>query len=167
VLTRDAGIATTLIRPSTFIDAIVRIGSMFTPQDAWGGNDGDGVCTLIDTRDVAEVFAAVLQQGPSAHDGQIYTLTGPEAVTMARVAEMTSEAAGRQVHHHSRTESESETFLKSLGLPPLQVAVLLGLDQFFREATMAEIHNDTQAILGRPARQIAAYIAENALQLAS
>src|ERR1700753_2509083 len=81
----DAGIASTLVRPSTFIDAIVRIASQFIPQDAWGGNDAGGVCTFIDTRDVAEVFAVLLQQGPEAHDGQIYThaILGKPAKTAA------------------------------------------------------------------------------------
>jgi uncharacterized protein YbjT (DUF2867 family) len=68
-----AGIPSTLVRPSTFIDAIVRIASQFIPQDAWGGHDDGGLCTFVDTRDVAEVFAVLLQQGPEAHDGQIYT----------------------------------------------------------------------------------------------
>ena len=149
----DAGIASTLVRPSTFIDAIVRIASQFIPQDAWGGNDGGGTCTFIDTRDVAEVFAVLLTQGPEAHDGHVYTLTGPEAVTMPRVAELVSAAAGREVAHHQRTEAESESFLNGLGLPALQVAVLLGLDQFVREGTMSEVHDTTQALLGKPAPQ--------------
>ena len=155
-----AGIPSTLVRPSTFIDAVVRIASQFIPQDAWGGNDADGLCTFIDTRDVAEVFAVLLQQGPVVQDGQIYTLTGPEAMSMTLVAELISAATGREVRHHARTESESESFLNSLGLPPLQVAVLLGLDQFNREGTMSKIHHDTQSVLGRPARSAAAYINE-------
>jgi NAD(P)H dehydrogenase (quinone) len=158
----DAGIASTLVRPSTFIDAIVRIASQFIPQDVWGGNDGGGTCTFIDTRDVAEVFGVLLTQGPGVHDGHIYTLTGPEAVTMPRVAQLVSAAAGREVVHHRRTEAESESFLNGLGLPALQVAVLLGLDQFVREGTMSEVHDATQALLGKPARTAAAYISENA-----
>jgi NAD(P)H dehydrogenase (quinone) len=157
-----AGIASTLVRPSTFIDAIVRIASQFIPQDVWGGNDGGGTCTFIDTRDVAEVFALLLTQGPGAHDGRVYTLTGPEAVTMPRVAQLISAAAGREVVRHERTEAESESFLNGLGLPALQVAVLLGLDQFVREGTMSEVHDVTQALLGKPARTAAAYVSENA-----
>ena len=42
--------------------------------------------------------------------------------------------------HHPRTESDSEAFLTGLGLPALQVAVLLSLDQFVREGTMNEVH---------------------------
>jgi uncharacterized protein YbjT (DUF2867 family) len=161
----DAGIPSTLVRPSTFIDAIVRISSMFIAQDVWGGNDGDGLCTFVDTRDVGEVFTAVLTQGPQAHAGQIYTLTGPEALSMSRVAELISAAVGHEVRHHQRTESESESFLNSLGLPPLQVAVLLALDECVREGTMSNVLGDTQSLLGKPSRSVAAYINETAAKL--
>jgi NAD(P)H dehydrogenase (quinone) len=161
----DSGIPSTLVRPSTFIDAIVRIASQFIPQDAWGGNSDGGACTFIDTRDVAEVFASLLQQGPDTHAGRAYTPTGPEAVTMARVAELISAAAGREVRHHARTESESESFLNGLGLPALQVAVLLSLDQFAREATMSQVLADTESLLGKPARPVSAYINETAATL--
>jgi uncharacterized protein YbjT (DUF2867 family) len=161
----DSGIPSTLVRPSTFIDSIVGIASQFIPQDAWGGNSAGRACTFIDTRDVAEVFAALLQQGPDAHAGRVYTPTGPEALTMSRVAELISAAAGREVRHHPRTESESESFLTGLGLPALQVAVLLSLDQFVREATMSEVLSDTEAILGKPARPVSAYINETAATL--
>jgi nucleoside-diphosphate-sugar epimerase len=138
---------------------------MFVPQDTWGGNDADGLCTFVDTRDVAAVCTAVLRQGPADHDGQIYTLTGPEAVSMSRVAELISSATGREVRHHPRTETESEAFLTSLGLPALRVAILLGLDQFCREGSMSEVHPDTASVLGRPARTVAAFVAEHAAQL--
>jgi hypothetical protein len=85
-------------------------------------------------------------------------------------ARLISTAVGREVRHHPRTEPESESFLNGLGLPALQVAVLLGLDQFVREGTMSEVRGDTQAVLGKPARSVAGYISEHAartLQLAS
>jgi hypothetical protein len=84
---------------------------------------------------------------------------------MPRVAELVSAAAGREIAHHQRTEADSESFLNGLGLPALQAAVLLGLDQFVREGTMSEVHGDTRALLGKPARTAAAYIAENAALL--
>jgi NAD(P)H dehydrogenase (quinone) len=161
----SAGIPSTLIRPATFIDAIVSIAAGFIAQDAWGGNSADGVCTFIDTRDVAEVAATLLKQGPESQAGHAYTLTGPDAISMSRVAELISAAAGREVRYHQRGESDSEAFLNGLGLPPLQVAVLLSLDRFTREGLMSEVHADTQSLLGKPARPAAAYIAEYGAQL--
>ncbi|MFF3753933.1 NmrA family NAD(P)-binding protein [Streptomyces sp. NPDC002018] len=163
----DSGIPSTLVRPSTFIDTIVSIASQFIPQDAWGGNSADGVCTFVDTRDVAEVFASLLRQGPEAHAGRAYTLTGPDAVSMSQVAELISTAVSREVRHHERAESENESFLTGLGLPPLQVAVLLGLDQFTREGIMSQVHGDTHVLLGKPARPAAAFINETVAELLS
>jgi NAD(P)H dehydrogenase (quinone) len=160
-----SGIPSTLIRPSTFIDAIVGISAKFVPQDVWGGNSAEGVCTFVDTRDVAEVAALALQQGPDTHAGHTYTPTGPEALTMSQVAQLISAATGDEVRHHPRTESESESFLNGLGLPTLQVAVLLSLDRFTRERLMSVVHGDTQSLLGKPPRSAQTFINETAATL--
>jgi uncharacterized protein YbjT (DUF2867 family) len=161
----ESGIPSTVIRPSTFIDTIVTIAANFIPHDAWGGNTADGLCTFVDTRDVADVAVSLLRQGPKAHAGRAYTLTGPEALSMARVAELISSAVGRDVHHHQRTEAQSAAFLGGLGLPALRVAVLLGLDQVTREGLMNAVHDDAQSLLGRPTRSATGFIAETAPRL--
>jgi uncharacterized protein YbjT (DUF2867 family) len=51
--------------------------------------------SLISAHDIAAVAAAALTQ--AGHEGRGYTLTGPEALTAAQVAEHISAAAGRSV----------------------------------------------------------------------
>lgn len=158
----ESGVPSTLLRPSTFIDAVVRIASQFIPQNAWGGDSAGGVCTFVDTRDVAEVAAGVLTQGPDVHAERIDTPTGPRAMSMAEVAEAISGAVGQEVVHHQRSESVNEAFLTGLDLPALQVAVLLSLDRFVREGTMSEVHEDTYDLLGTPARPATTFIDQTA-----
>ncbi len=50
----------------------------------------------VDTRDVAEVVAAVLER-PDAHVGKVYELTGPRSEDMRAVAAEYSEALGRTI----------------------------------------------------------------------
>jgi len=51
---------------------------------------------VIDTRDVAEVIAAVLEH-PEAHVGQVIELTGPKSEDMRAVAAEYSAALGRTI----------------------------------------------------------------------
>lgn len=110
----------------------------------------------------SDVAARVLEQGPEEHAGRVYTPTGPEAVSMADVADLISTTLGHVVRHHQRTESESESFLTGLGLPSQRVEVLHSLDRFTREGLMTTVHGDTYSLLGRPARAARAYIAQTA-----
>ena len=57
---------------------------------------GDARTSPIDTRDVAEVVAAVLEH-PEAHVGRVIELTGPKSEDMRAVAAEYSEALGRTI----------------------------------------------------------------------
>ena len=81
------GVAATVVRPTTFTDFMVKLAAKFVQSDAWGGLGGAGRVALIDTRDVAEVFAVILTDGPQRHAGKTYDISGPTAVTMDEVAD--------------------------------------------------------------------------------
>jgi NAD(P)H dehydrogenase (quinone) len=162
-----AGIPHTVIRPTTFLDAITAIASGFIPKDAWGGHTAGGQAAFVDIRDVAEVAAAVLVAGPEAHAGRAYVVSGPEALSMEQVAELFSAALGRAVRFHQRGEDENRAFLSAFGLPAARVDVLLALDQLTRDNLYATVSPDTETILGRPARPARLFISENAPSLLS
>ncbi len=149
---RASGVAWTMIRPATFIDAIVRLSALFIPTDVWGGHTAGGVAAFVDTRDVAEVAAQVLLDGPAAHGGQAYRLTGSEPVTMAEVGRLLAAATGTPVRFHERTDDQSRSLLAGMGLSPFRIEVLLGLDEMTRSGLLAALSPDTEAITGRAPR---------------
>jgi uncharacterized protein YbjT (DUF2867 family) len=51
----------------------------------------------VDPKDIGAVAAEVL--AGTGHAGQAYTLTGPEAITLAQAAATIGEVAGRQVNY--------------------------------------------------------------------
>ena len=157
-----AGIPHTVIRPTTFTDAIAAIAAGFIPKDAWGGNTAGGKGAFVDIRDVAEVAAAVLTEGPDAHAGRKYVVSGPEALSMKQVAELFSVALGQVVRFHQRGEDENRAFLYEFGLPEARVNVMLAVDQLTRENLVATVSSDTETILGRAARPASMFISENA-----
>jgi uncharacterized protein YbjT (DUF2867 family) len=115
----------------------------------------------IDSRDVAEVIATVLEH-PSAHLGKVIELTGPKSEDMNAVAAEYSEALGRTLTYVDAPFDEwCDRELRSHGLP----------DHVFNHfRTMAKLHADNRydrlthdfdAITGRPATSIREYVAKH------
>src|ERR1700738_3358991 len=61
------GVASTVVRPTTFTDFIAKVASNFVRSGAWGGTAGAGRVALIDRRHVAGGFAGLPPQGPPRH----------------------------------------------------------------------------------------------------
>jgi len=64
-------------------------------QNAFYGVQGDGKVSHIDIRDIAAVAVKALTE--DGHEGKAYTLTGREALSNARCAEILSEEIGREI----------------------------------------------------------------------
>jgi len=82
----------------------------------------------IDIGDIAEVAVAVLTT--DGHEGKTYPLTGPEALSMAEVAEKLSAATGKPVRYVDVPPEDARQARLAAGLPPFLVD---GLDELFAE----------------------------------
>jgi uncharacterized protein YbjT (DUF2867 family) len=51
------------------------------------------------------------------HDGRCYTITGPEAITFGRVAEVLAAASGRPVRHVEATVPQHRAYFARSGRP--------------------------------------------------
>ncbi|HEV2894794.1 MAG TPA: SDR family oxidoreductase, partial [Actinomycetota bacterium] len=91
----QSGLAYTLLRPSSFMQNFLMSAQQVADQGVLYGMFGEGRVAFIDTRDIAAVAAELLTS--PGHDGASYTLTGPEALSAAEVAERLAAATGRQV----------------------------------------------------------------------
>jgi hypothetical protein len=89
----QSGLAWTIVRPVFLMQnlrAMVRGGAIYTAA-------GDGRVATIDARDIAAVAAAALTT--PGHEGKIYTLTGPEALSFDDIASDLSQLCGKHIRH--------------------------------------------------------------------
>ena len=109
--------------PSYFrqVPSIVARGVMALPM-------GEARIASIDIGDIAEVAVAVLTT--HGHEGKIYPLTGPEALTMGEVAEKLSIATGKPIRYVDVPPEEARQARLAAGLPPYLAE---GLDELFAE----------------------------------
>lgn len=94
----------TFLRDSLYADFIPL---MVGPDRVIRGPAGDGAVSVVARDDVAEVAAEILCAGGADHDGQVYDVTGPQALTLAQMAEELSHATGRTISYHAETEHEA------------------------------------------------------------
>jgi NAD(P)H dehydrogenase (quinone) len=157
----STGAASTVVRPTTFTDTMLKLAANFVRSGAWGGLGGAGRVALIDSRDVAAVFAVILTEGPQRHAGKVYDISGPAAVTMDEVAGYISAALGTRVEYHARTQAQQRAVLESAGLPGLLVDVLLGVDDITRDNVYAVPSPTVFDLTGHAPRSVKDWVNEH------
>jgi uncharacterized protein YbjT (DUF2867 family) len=109
-----SGIGWTHLRPNWYMqnevgqaEAVGRGGTFFAPDITQ--------VSMIDARDVAEVAARVLTE--HGHAGRAYTLTGPQPIGYAEIAEVYSRIVGRTVRWEPVTLEQARAAMPAGGLP--------------------------------------------------
>lgn len=119
---------------------------------------GDTPVSFVDTRDVGEVAAIALTS--DGHDGQVYDLTGPSALTHGEAVAALGRASGRELRYVPLAEDAFVAGLREHGVPERALEWQLALFRFMRDGGNAEVTSTVPAILGREARDFSAYAAE-------
>lgn len=122
---------------------------------------GNARTSPIDTRDVAEVIAAVLEH-PEAHVGRVIELTGTKSEDMRAVAAEYSEALGRTITYVDVPMAEwRERELPARGLPEHVASHMKTMAQLHADNRYDRLTHDFEAIIGRPATSIREYVAKH------
>ena len=94
----ESGLAYTILRPTGFMQNFVNYDSARIAAEAvLRSPRREARVSWIDVRDIAAVAAAVLTE--EGHDGQVYDLTGPEALSDQDIAAKLSVATGREIRY--------------------------------------------------------------------
>lgn len=123
-----SGMAFTHLRAGEFFPAYFRQVASMVAKGAIILPMEDARIASIDIGDIAEVAATILTS--SGHEGKIYPLTGPEALSMAEVAEKLSVATGKPIHYVNVAPEEARSTNLARGMPPYLVD---GLFELFAE----------------------------------
>ncbi len=145
---RSTGLATTSLRDSMYQD--------FLPgfADASGvirGPAGDGAVSAVTRDDIADVAARVLLE-PRTHDGRIYDVTGPEALTLGEVAERLSVVSGRRVVYEPETEDEAYASRAGQGAD-FEVTGWVTSYQAIATGELSTVSSTVEAVTGSPAQR--------------
>lgn len=112
---------------------------------------GEVAIPVGDTRmafnDVAAVAAVSLTE--DGHAGQVYEISGPEALSFAEATSILSEVSGREIRFSGDVERYVEV-MTGFGLPEEQVRAEAGAFQALAAAGDAEVTDTVERLTGRP-----------------
>jgi len=159
-LIEDSGMAWTFVRPTFFMQnwVLYNAPAVRAGQPVYA-NAGSSRIGWVDTRDIAAVAAAALTD--AGHDGRIYDLTGPEALSYAEVAGRLGKLLGREVKYVAVSDRAAFDAMRGAGVPADYAFALTTLNQAVRRG-LADATTDTvELATGRPARTMDAFLREN------
>jgi uncharacterized protein YbjT (DUF2867 family) len=155
----QSGLAYTLLRPSNFMQNFLMSAQPVAEQGVLYGMFGEGRVAFIDTRDVAAVAAELLTS--PGHQDTSYTLTGPEALTAAEVAERLSAATRRQARYVDLPPEAFGQALAGAGLPGWLVDGLIEANTMLAAGQGATVTDEAAKVTGRPPRTFAQFAADH------
>ncbi len=142
----SSGLAFTHLRageffPSYFrqVRSIVTKGVLTLPME-------EARIASIDIGDIAEVAATVLTS--PGHEGEIYPLTGPEALSMADVADKLSAITGKTIKYINVSPEEARNNNLASGMPPYLADALFELFAERRKGKEAQVSSVIPVIFG-------------------
>ncbi len=144
-----SGMAFTHLRAGEFMTAyfrqvpsIVAKGALFLPM-------ADAKIASIDVGDIAEVAAVALTN--PGHEGKIYPLTGPEALTMNEVAAKLSAATGKAIRYVDVAPDDAKRAQLAAGMPAYLADALAELFAERRKGKESEVSPLVPELIGRAA----------------
>jgi uncharacterized protein YbjT (DUF2867 family) len=159
-LQRRPRLSHTILRPAWFMQNFSETflrpinGTIMVPT-------GNGSEAFIDAEDIASVAATTLAD-PTAHADAAYSLTGPQALTVAEAAALISEATGQTITH---LDLDREAWLAGViasGVPEIYTAVLRPLTETVAAGNGSRHNGAVEQITGTPARTFRDFAGKNA-----
>jgi uncharacterized protein YbjT (DUF2867 family) len=153
----SSGMAWTFLRPNSFMqNAVTFMAPTIRAEGAFYSASGQARISHIDVRDIAAVAVAALTT--EGHEGQVYTLTGPEALTYDEMAEELSNALGRVIRHVTLPAADLKGGMLAEGMPESIADRMLDLERYFREDRASTITDDVRRVTGIAPRRFADYV---------
>jgi uncharacterized protein YbjT (DUF2867 family) len=156
---RVSGVSWTILRPSQFMQmylfeppSVARHTALIRPM-------GAAKLSPIAIEDIAKIAVALLRQG--GHEGRSYDMTGPEALTMAEVAERISQAVGDGIPYVDITPERYRQALDEAGAPPVFAAILEEIYAERRKHSESRVELAAHAVFGVRPTSFAAFAARN------
>lgn len=154
---KQSGLQWTMLRPGNFNSNTFQWADMVRTQRVVEAPFADVALPAVDPADIGEVAARVLRE--PGHEGGIYTLTGPEAISPRQQAAAIGDAVGEPVRFVEQSRMDARArMLRYMPEPVVQITLdILGAPS----AVEQRVSRDVERLLGRPPRTYADWAARN------
>jgi uncharacterized protein YbjT (DUF2867 family) len=153
----ESGLAWTFLRPNSFMqNTVTFMAQTIRTEGAFYSASGQARISHVDVRDIAAVAVTALKA--PGHEGRIYTLSGPEALTYDDMADELSKGLGRDIRHINLPPADLKAGMLAEGMPEAIADRMLDLERYFRENRASAITDDVRRVTGREPGRFARYV---------
>ena len=152
---KASGLDWTFLRPNLFVQGLLQFAGMIRDKQMFTAPIGDARVSVVDVRDNAAVAAAALTQ--EGHAGRTYTLTGPEALSHAEMAERLSAATGCAIRFVDASDDDLRHAMAGVGMPEWQIEGLIEDCAHYARGEASVIEQGVRQATGRPARDFGGF----------
>jgi uncharacterized protein YbjT (DUF2867 family) len=155
-----SGVGWTFLRPNFYMQNFTRQMADSIRQDGtFAQPDSSAPISFVDNRDVASVAARVLTS--AGHDGQVYDLTGPQALTYDEAAVILSDVLGRPVRFTGLTDEAAKAGMLRRGLPESYADALIEVSRAYREGGAERVTTAVRDLTGREPTPFAEFVRDH------
>jgi uncharacterized protein YbjT (DUF2867 family) len=162
-----SGLSYTIVRPNFFMSnhlGMQGVSIRDPEQHAFYGASEGKTISFVSPNDIAAVMAAAALD-PTKHNGKIYTLTGPESLTEAQVAEKLAAHLGHPVKYVDLSSEAYQGSFQSSGMPAWLIDNLVKLEKLKGLGYCAEVSPDVEDAIGRKAESFDAFLKDRSMKL--
>jgi uncharacterized protein YbjT (DUF2867 family) len=149
----ESGIPYTFLRPGEFMQNFINWDSPMIKEQGVFWRVGDTEVSLVDVRDIATVAVKVLtdndNNGNNRHNGKIYTITGPEALSYSQMAEILSSVIGRKISYVNISEEEARRAMKDIGLSEWWIKAIIEVYEYYNKGIQKQVSSAVEQVTGK------------------
>lgn len=153
-----SGLLWTVLRPNFYLQNFLRQPSV-READEFRVPLINAPISFVDVGDIARAAARVLTT--EGHDGRVYDLTGPRALTYAEAAEEFSAVLGRPVRYVGLPDDRARAALLGRGMPEFHVDALIGVARAYRDGGADTVTPTVAELTGRTPLGFADFVRRN------
>jgi len=155
-----SGLPYTSLRNNIYTDMLLLGAPAAVATGVLSDSNGDGATGYVTREDCAAVAATLLAEG--GDPGQLLDVTGPEAVTHARVAELLTEITGKPVRYQPVTDAEfTDALVTYTGAPEPIARFFATLNTAAREGYVDVVSDVVERVTGRKPTPVDEFLAAN------
>ncbi|WP_246002779.1 NAD(P)H-binding protein [Nocardia tenerifensis] len=162
---RASGVPWTIVRPLGFMSNALHWAGTIRDHGAVYAPYGQGRIAVIDPRDIAAVAQVALTT--DGHDGQVYTVSGPQALSPAEQTAVLGEVIGRRLGFVEVEPEQARRAIIDHGVPADMADAIMALRATALEAFTSVVHDTVERVTGVPPRTFRAWAVEHAAQFRS
>jgi uncharacterized protein YbjT (DUF2867 family) len=158
-LIRASGLAWTFLRPTMFMSTALDWARTIREEGLFNFPGGEGRVPAIDPWDIAAVAAVALTK--PGHEGQAYSLNGPQNLSFGEMAQVLAEVIDKPVRYVDIPDEAAAEQMRKAGLPEYVVSGLVGTFAVLRSGRLSYTTEDVERVTGRPPRTFEVWCREH------